>query len=284
MLLLFLLRESRKPIKVNSGQGYHRNTGKSLHEMTPFTNIESYNVEMRKSLIDKVFFVDKIDAEVIVDFGCADGTLIEFLKTIFPEVEVIGFEIEKEMIEICKRKKLNVTNDWDRVLKFINGRKSALILSSVIHEVYSYSNPSEIDIFWSRVWNSGFDYVAIRDMMVSGSASRASDPLQVARIRQVFDTNKLREWEDIWGSLNENWSLVHFLLTYRYETNWSREIRENYLPINVEKFLNLIDNKYLPEFYEHYTLPFLRREVHKTFGFDLQERTHIKIVLSKNNK
>lgn len=252
--------------------------------MTPFTSIESYNVEMRKSLIDKVFFVDKIEAEVVVDFGCADGTLMEFIKNIFPEIDVIGFEIETEMLNICQNKNLNVTNDWNQIIDYIKGRRSALVLSSVIHEVYSYSNPNEIADFWHRVWKTGFDHIVIRDMMVSSSASRASDPLQVARVRQVYDVNKIREWEDIWGSLSENWSLVHFLLTYRYETNWSREIQENYLPLSVEKFLNLVDNEYIPEFYEHYTLPFLRREVHKTFGFDLQERTHIKIVLSKNNK
>ena len=52
----------------------------------PIVNLNRYNLSMSKSLIDKIFFMDKIDdtIKVIVDYGCADGTLIRFLAPLFP--------------------------------------------------------------------------------------------------------------------------------------------------------------------------------------------------------
>jgi hypothetical protein len=38
------------------------------------SRMAAYNDEMRKALIDKIFFLDKVqDATVFADFGCADG-------------------------------------------------------------------------------------------------------------------------------------------------------------------------------------------------------------------
>ena len=52
-----------------------------------------YTENMRKSLMDKAFFIDKIDAKHFVDFGCADGSLLKFLKTIFPNsANYVGYD------------------------------------------------------------------------------------------------------------------------------------------------------------------------------------------------
>ena len=57
-----------------------------------------YNAAMKKSLLDKIFFMDKIDANVIVDYGCADGTLIHFLYSLFSEFTYIGYDIDTTML------------------------------------------------------------------------------------------------------------------------------------------------------------------------------------------
>ena len=48
--------------------------------VTPIQNYDAYNTRMSKSLIDKMFFVDKIEPDSIVDFGCANGLLLQELK------------------------------------------------------------------------------------------------------------------------------------------------------------------------------------------------------------
>lgn len=68
-------------------------------------NIEIYNDRMSKTLIDKIFFIDKVDADVFVDFGCADGTVLGHLHDLFPGNYYIGYDINPSMIAIAKEKK-----------------------------------------------------------------------------------------------------------------------------------------------------------------------------------
>jgi SAM-dependent methyltransferase len=248
-------------------------------------NLKNYNAAMERSVIDKIYFMDKIfGADTVVDFGCADGTLIATLHRLFPDVRYAGFDISQEMLDAAREKVPEgtlLTSDWNEILEFIEGRSAALVLSSVIHEVYSYGSANDVEEFWKRVWNGGFEYVAMRELAVSKTASRPSDPIAVARIRQIENPERISQWEARWGSLSENWSLVKFCLTYRYVENWEREMRENYLPLSVEELLALAPGNYFPTHFEHYTLPFLRRSVERDFGFSLSERTHAKIIFEK---
>lgn len=263
----------------------------------PIADLNRYNKEMVKSLVDKIAFIDKVDADVFVDFGCADGTLLGFIKKLFPHYILIGYDNDHSMIELAKNNPENegivFTQEWDEVARLVTSEKekgmnSCVILSSVLHELYSYLSENEMKTVWERIWggddkDTAFDYVAIRDMMVSRTTSRASDPMQVARIRQIYDRDMLNQWEATWGSINENWSLIHFILTYRYTHSWDRESKENYLPVNYEDFMASIPAQYFPIFMEHYTLPFLRRCVRNDFGFDLSDRTHLKLVLERRH-
>lgn len=42
----------------------------------PISNLQSYIDGMNFTMKDKLFFVDTVDFDVIVDFGCADGTFL----------------------------------------------------------------------------------------------------------------------------------------------------------------------------------------------------------------
>lgn len=257
-------------------------------DWNPITDLDLYNQRMQKSMIDKIFFMDKVEADVFVDIGCADGALIKFLASNFPQHDYIGYDNDLDMIRRTYANPVPKTQfvATQDLLKMAlsehikNGKKICVILSSMIHEVYSYTR--DVKPFFKFIFEEIVPHsVAIRDMAVSNTASRPSDPVTVARIRQVFDPNKLAEWESQWGSIDENWSLTHFLLTYRYQENWERELRENYLPITKEALLKLIPLEYKPILIEHYALPFLRREVQKDFGIQLQERTHLKLILER---
>lgn len=248
-------------------------------------NMARYNSEMKKSLIDKVFFLDKVDSEIFIDFGCADGVLLGFMETMFPEFTYIGYDISEEELAVApKNTKAKLFSDWNALMAYVREirgtKKVTVICNSLIHEVYSYSNDREVAEFWDKIYNSGFNYVVIRDMCVSHTTSRPSDIISVAKIRQHFkDHQKINEFEAQWGGLSENWALVHFLLKYRYVESWERECYENYLPINLEKMLSLIPATYDPILMEHFTLPFIRQRVMEDFHIDLQDRTHIKLIL-----
>ena len=237
--------------------------------------------------MDKMFFMDKIGTGVkrILDWGCADGSLIKYMHRMFPEHSYTGFDIDPDMFRAAKQmvadhgvENIEICDNIDNIAI---GQIDVVVLNSVIHEVYSYGL-KHIDEFWHSLFQRlQPEYIVVRDMCVSKPTSRPADPICVARIKQVFDLDKIAQWESKWGSLHENWSLVHFLLTYRYDDNWEREYRENYLPIAFEDLLARFPKSYVPVFVEHYTLPFLREQVMDKFGIQLQDRTHLKLILKK---
>lgn len=258
---------------------------------TSIANVDQYNTSMKKTLLDKCFFIDKVDADCAVDFGCADGELIRFLRSLFPEKTYIGYDESPKMIVEANVKNVETPDvwffdDWDVVDKALDvyrekGMKTVLNLSSVIHEVYAYATQHQIDCFWDQVFQSGFDFVAIRDMMPSRNVDRRSDINDVVRVYQRANLSHLRHFESVWGSIESNKSLLHFLLKYRYVENWDREVMENYLPLHREDMLSIISRGYRIIYEEHFTLPFLQWQVQRDFGIDVKDRTHIKMILQR---
>lgn len=250
----------------------------------------SYVAEMVRPLIDKLFFVDKVEADLFVDYGCADGALLAALTLLSPGARCIGYDESPAMVAAARAAHpgIDFTGDWATIASQVSqarksGLRVCLVLSSVVHEIHSYLSEAEVAAFWGRVWGEGdepgFDCVAIRDMMVSRATSRPSDPLAVACIRQLHNPDRVAQWERQWGTLSENWSLVHFLLTYRYEANWTREVHENYLPKPFEDFMRLVPRRYRPIYLEHFVPPFLRRQVQRDFGITLADPTHLKLIV-----
>ncbi|MDE6284911.1 MAG: class I SAM-dependent methyltransferase, partial [Bacilli bacterium] len=237
-----------------------------------------------------------VDAHLFVDFGCANGELIKFLSSLFPDNLYIGYDISQEMIDLAKENNsehLNTffTSKWEEVVNMMKDMdcKSCLILSSVIHEVYSYGDKSSIKIFWDRVFNSGFDYIAMRDMIyeeyyVSECSMRTED---ITKIRKNKKYNEhLLKFEEVYGKLsNSNLKqIIHYLFKYSYDENWEREVKENYLPLSDEdltKILMYNADNYKEIYYETYTLPFLRRKIKEDFDINISYDTHVKFILEK---
>lgn len=264
-------------------------------------NYDVYNGRMALSLIDKAFFIDKIPADVstIVDYGCADGTLLRFLGNFFPNAKLVGYDNDEKVIASNKAHLISVkeftplspvinidyTNKWNTVRELTETKGyTVVIASSIIHEVYSYGTSKDTNEFWDRIYNSEFDYICIRDMMVSMSADRPSDMNDVVKVlRKYHRTKELLDFQSNWGNIENNKNLIHFLLKYKYmEPNWDREVRENYIPLYREDFLAMIPAHYEVLFHDHYTLPYLKEQVINDMNVTLKDPTHIKVVLSRS--
>ena len=70
-------------------------------------DLSGYLYKMQKSMIDKMFFIDKIfePIETIVDFGCANGVLIKMLQYYFDEYSYVGYDISEKMVQAAKENK-----------------------------------------------------------------------------------------------------------------------------------------------------------------------------------
>ena len=265
-----------------------------------FTDIQYYNKEMQKGMEDKLFFLDKLPKDnnyIFVDFGCADGSMINALSNILQGSynRYIGYDISETMIELAKTNyhgpvNANVifTNEWNEVkrniewTKICTEYKSVLILSSVIHEVYSYAkDENDITKFWNRVLNTGFDYVVIRDMCPSDDIDRRSDIHIEDKVRNKSDISLLDEFENIWGLISNNRNMIHFLLKYRWKVNWKREVHENYFPISSNLLIQMFNDGFNVDYFERFRVPFLDKCLKEDYDIELEDYTHIKAIFTK---
>lgn len=253
--------------------------------MQKINNYDVYTKGMSKSYQDKLFFLDKIKESImgIVDFGCADGTLIDYIGKNTSGIKLVGYDIDENMVSLAKSKSNHTfSTSFNECLNSVEVDKSLLNLSSVLHEIYSYSTSNDIDLFWERAFNSNFAYIAIRDLCASESINRPSNINDYAKLLQKANQEQLAEYESIWGSTRENRNLVHYLLKYRYIENWDREVRENYFPLSVERLLSKIPtDKYEIVYFENYILPFTANKVKEDFDIDLHDNTHVKLLLKR---
>jgi len=250
----------------------------------PITDMSKYLEGMSKGLSDKLFFLDKINPDLIVDFGSADGFVLNKIQHVRPDCKLIGYDIDEKMINISRQKYPNIqfTDNFSEIKKIVSQYdRPAIFLSSVIHEVYTYSTGKQVKKFWDDMFNSGFKWVVIRDMMPSKKYEKMNR-IDIKKIREKSNTKYLKEFEQYWGNIGRDYrNLLHWLLKYRYLTNWERELKENYLPVTFETIKTKIPSDWKVIFEEHYVLPFLKSQVKKDFGIYLEEPTHLKMILEK---
>lgn len=80
----------------------------------------------------------------VVDKGCGTGTLLIHLSTLFPESEIVGMDLSSELLRTSEGQYFpnhNVSIVRGNIIhqRFRAGTVSTIILSSVMHEVYSYN-------------------------------------------------------------------------------------------------------------------------------------------------
>lgn len=263
--------------------------------MDEIKDLNIYNTRMAKSMIDKLFFLDmSVNLDGVLDFGCADGTLLRHVDAFCPGLELVGYDMDQVMVDRAKAQfpSAHFTTDWEDALlaafpkkwNFQEGKEGnvCLSLSSVIHEVYSYAGATAIDQFWDRVYKSGFEYIAIRDMMLSESADRTTPIRDEMRVRTSrAHESRLRDFEALHGSIANNKNFIHFLLKYQYVENWDREVAENYLPISTTQFFKMMPTDYEVVIYNRYALPYLGYCVKRDFNVEIADDTHVKILLRR---
>lgn len=248
-------------------------------------NPEDYRLELRKSFEEKSFFLSMTkESKAFVDFGCCDGFMLRSIGERLPESVRIGYDISEKVLRLARASGGNerYESNWESVLKLFVPEEATLILSSVMHEALSYSNGAGKAEFWKRVFETGFEWIAIRDTMASEDFARRDSSGAAAVVRGRFPRERVVEWEGRWGSLSEELSLLHFLVVSGYADNWEVESQEDHFPISFEEILKRSKEAgYETVFVEHKVLPFLRERTMREFGVEPPSSTHGRILLRK---
>ena len=226
------------------------------------TEIHNRNVYlslMRRSFYDKAWFMKNLptDVKTIIDFGGGSGEFAGFCQNITgDQVNYIVIDNDPKFLSIADSK-FETFESLDLAMKnnAFNPKTTLLVLSSVIHEVYSYA---DVKTFWNDVQTAKCKYIAIRDMTydydsTSGFNLGLNDfklykMAQLIRSRlEAICPEKLKMFEETKiGIFNQKIldvdvkrpnlkNLLHFMLKYRYDENFEREVKENYMPLsNIE--------------------------------------------------
>lgn len=264
---------------------------------TKLNNISIYNERMDKSIEDKLWFNNMIDADVYVDFGCANGNLLKTMYQMNPHKTYIGYDNNIEMIKIawenCEHTTIEFMSSIKSIKNFIDtkfkNKKVCLILSSVLHEIYSYLKTYEINEILFDINDLEPNYIVIRDMTCGFHSSLYfhKEPFMKMReeiIKYVKQINRfgniiqIQDFEEHWGKIDTLHKITHFLLKYKYLENWDREVKENYLP-NTDDMYEFLSKKYNVKYHKEYRLPYLREQFKKDFEIDFKGYTHYNLLL-----
>lgn len=158
-------------------------------------NLADYNAQMRHTAGNKLFWLRGINPEdigLVVDFGCADANVLKVASRLLPDdCSFVGIDKDPRQIAAAKAHFVaadSLSTDWEMADQFLNdmqpGKKSILVLSSVIHEM-----GEDFPRWWrEEVETRRFDYVAIRDM--------AAPDVERGGFPHLFIFRQLPTWDE----------------------------------------------------------------------------------------
>lgn len=261
--------------------------------MPDIDNYAVYNDRMRRSMWDKAFFMDKVPGtELIIDFGCADGSLIRFLHELFPSMRYIGFDADPAMVEaansICPENAWFFSDKEAMLAQIralaIDPMRITVNFSSVLHEVFHYDcDRASITRLIAEV---NPRYLVVRDMMYhADNPDAAAPPDAVAHLKRVLPAAQVADFEQQWGPIALRRNLVHLILKYKYTENWERECAENYFSYTMDDLQELLDpeRRYAPILQYRYILPWFRYDAQNNLGLETGDEftTHFSLILSR---
>ena len=254
------------------------------------TNLDTYNARMASSIEDKMWFWDKVKytTDSIVDYGCADASLLLRINEEHPYQTLIGYDASDDMLARAKEKTQNTPICFVESIFEPEMEETCLVLSSVIHEIYSYQSKEEAEFELGMLFDLGAKYIAIRDMGVRDVCRNVETPIEVLdKIYARDGVAKVASFEKRQGSIS-NWAnCIHYLLKAPYDENWAREVEENYIPFTTNDVLAQynIDSpiKYDVVYFEAYTLPYVQERLIRDYNFGLRAPTHYKLLLERRS-
>ncbi len=237
---------------------------------------------MENAIKEKTFFLDKVnfnDIDIIIDFGCANGTILEKINDFLQKKKIlIGFDKNENFLAICRQKFGEYDNfiflsELDKLLSTIKDKKYAILFSSCLHELDTESFENALYLMKNSF------IVIIRDMYFDNTKNESIEMATVKKFKSI-EQYKFDDFEKQHGAIDNLKNLYHFLLKYSYTANWKSEILENYFSVDYDKIcLNLQNFDVIYD--EKYTLPFKQKEILDNFGYTLTLPTHRKLIFKR---
>ena len=188
-----------------------------LIEEVGIANNDIYLANMAKSFGDKAWFLKYLPKGVnmIVDFGGGAGEFAEYcMNRTGDEIRYVVIDNNSTFLSSAKEKGITCYESLQDLLvaEGKNLQSELLVLSSVIHEIYSYKDDfyDDVGVFWSDIKKCKFKAIAIRDMSI---AENAFKNIPVDAILWVYKnifcsktmSYKGKSFAEITSSFEEEW-------------------------------------------------------------------------------
>lgn len=251
-------------------------------------NFNEYQLNLEKSLKQKLFFLDKINIaeyDLIVDYGCGTGIVLNEIKKRTDKLgtnpTLIGYDYNYEMITVCKKKYEDIlfTYKQDQIrCNLGNYKKKLIIFSSVLHEMKDNEQLEAIEFIMPL-----FDTVVIRDM------KRPINNEPISNITRKRILNKVPKWqakqfENKWGKIVDKIGMYRFFLMNEFLDNFDTEVEEDYFGVMWSHLEWTLDENNFKMLYGlSYTLPYRKKQVQKVFRHNMNDITHREAIYTKEN-
>ena len=178
-------------------------------------NLELYHKRMETSLGDKTdYIIEELKTsnyQQVIDYGCANGAVIEHLAKQFPNITFIGYDHNTRVIKtnnqrIFKEKLKNVKYYLflSNLIKENNPKdiSTLIIFSSVLHEIFSRTyEPNQ----WLKELTTYFYDVtafAIRDMRFRANNNIFTKKDQEKIIKELYPEHYDLEIQENYNAVN----------------------------------------------------------------------------------
>lgn len=255
--------------------------------------MNAYYRECAKALSPKLFFLDlpaPREGSFLVDFGCGDGTVLKYAMAAWPGVVAHGIERDPEARAMAALQCPDATimANEDHLPQGSPQMDDILVLSSVMHEVWSQRSLSEFLQWWARIAGLGYKYIAIRDMGVSLPPIGDRPPMSLAEATLkaiAVDPVKAAEHQQKYGSMFTSLrSLTHWLLKVPHLHDWEREHAEDYLRYGPTELAGMLTagGAYKLRYVMPERVHYFEHRVLRDFGVRWTTPTHFRMILERS--
>ena len=201
----------------------------------------------------------------VVDVGSGGGIMLDLLEEKYPDKKIIGTDISTNVIEALEKKKSEEGHHWQVVKhNFVEGhfgeKVDTVIFSSILHEVYSYTETE----------NGRFDIETVRLAL-----KNAYDSLKSGGRIVIRDGVKTPASDKLMKVSFKNKAGLSFFQNYAQDFKGLPDVKDNRPTcINTEELYAVGDVNFMREFLYTYTWgnESYSHEVQEQFGyFTLEE-------------
>lgn len=246
---------------------------KPIHE----DNLNVYCSQMARGAEDKAWALRLYPSSIVVDIGCADGHTLKWAKRyLHPNMIGIGYDNDKRMVErarlLCTCG-LYFTSDLQKMkslverMAFYHSMPVIVLLNSVLHEVYNYSEPSQIYDLWAAIQDMHPTAIAIRDMGIPFSKEYVTNAVRpyYQQLKQRWP-QLVEQHDKYWGQPN-SWSELHRLALHLfYREDWEQEWKEDYFSCSPDIPRSFLSSRYKVTRFERFSTAHYCDWVQKEFA------------------